>query len=241
MPTASLYRDDLRKALGREVTEDEFRKECFQFGLELDEVTSEKEMITKEKGAAAAADADERVIWKVDIPANRHDLLCQEGLVKAMQIFEGKKKGVEYIMRNHLSRNVMTDGIAIPGKSASVQLIVKKGVADVRPFMVSAILRNVKFTSGSLQSFIDYQDKLHQNICRRRTLASIGERRRLIESCDSVLTSKLVITASQWSRSLTQPKKTFQKKIARHPRLGHSSRTVLLRRARSQGYQLRAS
>jgi phenylalanyl-tRNA synthetase beta chain len=116
-----------------------------------------------------------KVIWAVDIPANRHDLLCMEGLIKALQIFEGKSKGVTYLMKNHLSRNVMADGVAIPGKSANVQLFVKKGVSEVRPFMVSAILRNIKFTPASLQSFIDYQDKMHQNICRRRTLASIGE------------------------------------------------------------------
>ncbi len=179
MPTVSLYRDDLFEALGKQMSEEEFNKKCFQFGLELDEVTSEKEMMTKEKGAEAAKNCDERVIWKVDIPANRHDLLCMEGLIKALQIFEGKIADVCYRMAP--SRNALIDGVAIPGKSANVQLFVKKAVAGVRPFMVSAILRNIKFTPGSLQSFIDYQDKLHQNICRRRTLASIGELKMLIE------------------------------------------------------------
>lgn len=37
-----------------------------------------------------------------------------------------------------------------------------------------AILRNIKFTPQSYASFIDLQDKLHQNICRKRQLASIG-------------------------------------------------------------------
>ena len=35
-------------------------------------------------------------------------------------------------------------------------------------------MRNIKFTEQSYNSFIDLQDKLHQNICRRRTLASMG-------------------------------------------------------------------
>lgn len=30
------------------------------------------------------------------------------------------------------------------------------------------------FTQDSYNSFIDLQDKLHQNICRKRTLVSIG-------------------------------------------------------------------
>ena len=36
------------------------------------------------------------------------------------------------------------------------------------------MLRNVKFTQRSYDSFIDLQDKLHQNLCRRRQLVAIG-------------------------------------------------------------------
>lgn len=44
----------------------------------------------------------------------------------------------------------------------------------MRPFVVSAVLRDVQFTQERYDSFIDLQDKLHQNICRRRTLVAIG-------------------------------------------------------------------
>ena len=40
--------------------------------------------------------------------------------------------------------------------------------------MVCAILRGVEFNEKRFKSFIDLQDKLHQNICRKRTLASVG-------------------------------------------------------------------
>ena len=46
--------------------------------------------------------------------------------------------------------------------------------SKIRPLFASAILRNVKFTPRSYASFIDLQDKLHQNICRRRQLVAIG-------------------------------------------------------------------
>jgi len=46
--------------------------------------------------------------------------------------------------------------------------------AKIRPLFAGAILRNIKFTPRSYASFIDLQDKLHQNICRRRQLVSIG-------------------------------------------------------------------
>ena len=44
----------------------------------------------------------------------------------------------------------------------------------IRPFFACAVLRNVKFTERSYESFIDLQDKLHQNLCRRRQFVAIG-------------------------------------------------------------------
>ena len=39
---------------------------------------------------------------------------------------------------------------------------------------MGCVLRDIRFDLASYNSFIDLQDKLHQNICRRRTLASMG-------------------------------------------------------------------
>ena len=47
-------------------------------------------------------------------------------------------------------------------------------MSQVRPFFGSAILRNVTFTQRSYESFIDLQEKLHQNICRKRQFVAIG-------------------------------------------------------------------
>ncbi|KAG6510882.1 hypothetical protein ZIOFF_028927 [Zingiber officinale] len=44
----------------------------------------------------------------------------------------------------------------------------------IRPFVVCAILRGITFDEARYNSFIELQDKLHQNICRRRTLVAIG-------------------------------------------------------------------
>lgn len=40
--------------------------------------------------------------------------------------------------------------------------------------MVACILKDVNLTKESFDSFIALQDKLHQVVCRRRKLASIG-------------------------------------------------------------------
>lgn len=38
--------------------------------------------------------------------------------------------------------------------------------ASVRPHAVAAVLRNITFTQERYDSFIELQEKLHQNICR---------------------------------------------------------------------------
>lgn len=44
----------------------------------------------------------------------------------------------------------------------------------VREHIVAAILRDITLTQEAYNSFIDLQDKLHQNIGRKRSLVSIG-------------------------------------------------------------------
>jgi phenylalanyl-tRNA synthetase beta chain len=51
-------------------------------------------------------------------------------------------------------------------------ITVKKETTEVRPYVAGAILRNLKFTEDTYQSFIALQDKLHQNLARQRTLVS---------------------------------------------------------------------
>ncbi len=54
------------------------------------------------------------------------------------------------------------------------RITVRPETALVRPFIVGAVLRGVQFDKARYNSFIDLQDKLHQNLCRQRTLVAIG-------------------------------------------------------------------
>lgn len=49
-------------------------------------------MITKEQGEESqlTLNASEEIIYRIDIPANRYDLLCLEGLTLGLLIFQGK-------------------------------------------------------------------------------------------------------------------------------------------------------
>lgn len=103
-------------------------------------------------------DTDEsKVIF--EIGANRHDLSSVEGLAEAVGVYLG-------------TTQIPTYSLVQPEKRE--QIIVKPAVQKIRPFVVGAILRDITFDQDRYDSFIDLQDKLHQNICRKRTLVSIG-------------------------------------------------------------------
>ncbi|RDW60001.1 hypothetical protein BP5796_11607 [Coleophoma crateriformis] len=154
MPTISVDKAELYKALGQEYTTEQFEELCFDFGIELDEDTTDQERpIVNGKQEPAQL--------KIEIPANRYDMLCFEGIALMLNIFRGKLPLPNY-------RLVKPQG----GKLESIT--VTKNTERVRPYVSAAILRNVSFTQESYNSFISLQDKLHQNLARQRTLVAIG-------------------------------------------------------------------
>jgi phenylalanyl-tRNA synthetase beta chain len=166
MPTVAVERDALFAQMGRTYTDESFDELCFEFGIELDEVTSDRDEAIK-----TAADAGKKkltdqqllaysdaIIYKIDIPANRYDLLCLEGLSRALRIFLGDITAPVY---------TKTDG--------SLTMTVRQdNCQQIRPFVVCAVLRNITFTQERYDSFIGLQDQLHRNLCRQRTLVAIG-------------------------------------------------------------------
>lgn len=53
----------------------------------MDEVTSERQLVAKEQGVDKAANLSDEVIYRVEVPANRYDLLTTEGLVRAVRAY----------------------------------------------------------------------------------------------------------------------------------------------------------
>lgn len=102
----------------------------------------------------------EEVLYKIEVSANRYDLLCIEGLALSLRTFLDIAKFPSF-------------------KSSSIQsfnheLNAESSVNEVRPHVCAAILRNLHFTEETLIGFMELQDKLHNNICRGRTLVSMG-------------------------------------------------------------------
>jgi phenylalanyl-tRNA synthetase beta chain len=165
MPLLVVEKDSLFSSLGHTYTDDEFDELCFEFGVELDEITSEREEAVKGSTAKLSkseiAALSENVIYKIDMPANRYDLLCIEGFSRALKIFSGELDAPTY------------EVISVPEADMEV-MNVQPATAQIRPFIVCAILKDVKFTQERYQSFLDLQDQLHRNLCRNRTLVAIG-------------------------------------------------------------------
>uniref|UniRef100_A0A7S1T4V3 phenylalanine--tRNA ligase n=1 Tax=Compsopogon caeruleus TaxID=31354 RepID=A0A7S1T4V3_9RHOD len=165
MPTVTVVRDRLFEVLGRHFTDEEFDAVCFEFGIELDEVCKEDTSLGGRArtgtGVEAGTELGEAVEWvyKIEVGANRYDLLCLEGLAQALRIFMG------------IDRHVPDYRLA---PDEGIVMSVEADTAQIRPFVVCALLRDVNLTPQIYQSLIDLQDKLHQNICRRRTLVAIG-------------------------------------------------------------------
>ncbi|CAN9234540.1 unnamed protein product [Alternaria alternata] len=147
MPTIGVDQAALFKELGKEYTYQEFDDLCFEFGIELDEDTS---LSTKPEDQAQPPQL------KIEIPANRYDMLCFEGIAMNLKVFLGKQK---------LPKWTVT---APKGGELEVLEIKPESSALV------SVLRGITFTKERYESFIALQDKLHSNLARQRTLVSIG-------------------------------------------------------------------
>lgn len=147
MPTVAVDKADLFELLGKTYTSEEFDELCFEFGIELDEDTTDE------------CQPGERPQLKIEIPANRYDMLCIEGIAQSLNEF--------------LSRKSMPEFKLVP-ETPKISLTIDESTSPLRPYAAAAILRNVTFTERSYQSFISLQDKLHTNLCRNRTLVAMG-------------------------------------------------------------------
>lgn len=133
-------------------TDDEFSKVCFEFGIENDGIVLESKIKSN-------TDTPERPYYKIDVPANRYDLLCFEGIARSLRVFLKLEEPPVY---------------KVVPPAQQLKLVQSPETLAIRPFVAAAVLRGVTMTETVYASFIDLQDKLHFNIGRRRTLVAIG-------------------------------------------------------------------
>ena len=96
--------------------------------------------------------------FHLEVFPNRPDLLSIEGLARAYASFMGYRTGFrEYMV-----------------KESGVTAIIDKKVEKVRPYFVTAVVRNIDFDDALIRSIIQMQEKLHVTHGRRRRKVAIG-------------------------------------------------------------------
>ncbi len=69
------------------------------------------------------------VLYKIEVPANRYDLLCIEGFALSLRTFLGKAPMPNFQLNGQPKH----------------KLVISESVKNVRPIALAAILRNIKF------------------------------------------------------------------------------------------------
>lgn len=165
MPSITLKRDVLFDRLKISMTDDDFGDMLFDFGLELDDIINEDNIIS----------------YKIDIPANRYDLLCLEGLVMALRSYK-LAEDYEDLIEAKL-KLTETTSMKVPDYSfnAHDKSLIKKNNNKVihqninyRKYIACAVINGLNFDEDRYESFIEYQDKLHLSIGRNRSIVAIG-------------------------------------------------------------------
>lgn len=164
MPSITLKREILFRKLNLQMSDDAFSDMIFDFGLELDDIINENNMVS----------------YKIDIPANRYDLLCLEGLVMALRSYKLADEYEDLVesqlkVKNHVTTkkpdynfteydlNLMQNTMGVIHQNKTY-----------RKFIACAVIKGINFDDDKYESFIDYQDKLHLSIGRNRSIVAIG-------------------------------------------------------------------
>jgi hypothetical protein len=95
---------------------------------------------------------------QLQIFPNRPDMLSIEGLARAYDSFMGNRTGFRHY----------------DVKESGVTAIIDKKVEKVRPYFVTAIVRNIDFDDALIRSIIQMQEKLHVTHGRKRRKVAIG-------------------------------------------------------------------
>ena len=107
-------------------------------------------------GTAWEGETDEG--FAIEVFPNRPDLVSIEGLARAYSSWIGDKTGLrEYFVQK-----------------SDYKVIVDKKTKIVRPYFVTAVIKNVDFDDALIRSLIQTQEKLHVTHGRRRRKVAIG-------------------------------------------------------------------
>ncbi len=128
----------LNTYLKKPITIPKLKETLFQMGLELEDENPEA--------------------LRIDITAERADLVSTPGLARALNTFLGYTKGIPSLEK----------------RKSDYKVIVEKSVQPVRPYTAAFVVKNLHIDEEKLKEIIWVQEKLHATFARDRKKASIG-------------------------------------------------------------------
>ena len=128
------------------------RDELRKFSIDENRLIKEISML-----GADLKDFDENEI-RVEFFPDRPDLYTIEGVVRALKGYWGIEKGAPKYKANE----------------SDVKIFVNEKMERIRPYIVGAIIRNVAIDNSMIKSMMDFQEKLHLTVGRKRKKLAIG-------------------------------------------------------------------
>lgn len=120
------------------LTLEKLEQTLFQMGMELDEKNPDA--------------------LKIDITADRPDMVSTVGVARALNAYLGYNKGFPLVER----------------KKSTYFLNVDKSVAGVRSYTAAMVVKNIALNAEKLDELIWVQEKIHATFARERKKAAIG-------------------------------------------------------------------
>ncbi|MEF8873628.1 MAG: phenylalanine--tRNA ligase subunit beta [Candidatus Thermoplasmatota archaeon] len=96
--------------------------------------------------------------WELEVSPDRCDMLSVEGIARSVRGFTGEETGLPVY---ETSKSDITTEVDL-------------SVQEVRPYVVTALIKNVDLSTEALKSLMDLQEKLHTTIGRNRSKVAIG-------------------------------------------------------------------
>ena len=94
----------------------------------------------------------------VDVSPNRPDMLSEQGVIRSMLSFTGKKKGLQ----DHSA------------KKSDYLVIIDESAKESRPFTACAVVKSLSLNNSKVKELIDIQERLHATYGRNRKRIAIG-------------------------------------------------------------------
>ncbi len=123
--------------------------------LELTKIPEEelREVLTLVK---APIDEEEGNMWKLEITADRPDLLSPEGVARAVKGYIGEEKGIpQYTV-------------------VDTEIEIKAENVTLRPYIAAGVVYDVSLNDYLIKSLMQIQEKLHETLGRKRKKVAIG-------------------------------------------------------------------